>query len=245
MAYTSVIVRAQAAGGKFLGMGVDSTPPPTLTISQNGKEIASGTFTLGNSGVVGARSANTSAFPIVVQPNTNPSVYIPGPHYLAASDDPPPDSLCTVSLPLTGTPTDFELTVTAYTTDLEPNNEVVVALNMLLSTSNIPPIGVIIPIPGLRITNVSVSGTTVTAHVAMMCGCMITPLSEQPKEPYWPASEFAVTASTPGAITTLACTGSSVFTGTLPGVAPGAKITISASQHDNPENRNTVVYTVP
>ena len=249
MSNTPVIVRAQAACGKFLGTGVDATPAPTLRVLLNGIHVASGTFTLGNSGEVGAAGPDTSPFPILVQANTNPSVYVPGQHFLAPSDDPPPDSLCTVLLPLTATPAIFEFTVTAYDTDIGPDNEVVGNLQIQLSKGTVPAIGVIVPVPGLRITNVSTSAdsgqTVVTAHVAMMCGCMITPVSSQPKEPYWPDSEFAVGASMSGAVTTLTCTGSSVFTGKLPSVASGGKITISASQVATPGNENTVVYTVP
>ena len=163
MANTPVIVRAQANCGKFLGKGVDATPAPTLTVSQGGKQVFSGTFTLGNSGVVGAQSSDTSPFPIIVQQNDNPTVYVPGSHWLAPSDDPPPDSLCTASLPLTAEPAQFEFTVTAYTSDIGPNNEVVCALITSLSTGNVPPLGVIVSIPGLRITDVQTSGTTVTA----------------------------------------------------------------------------------
>lgn len=245
MTNTPVIVRAQAVSGKFLGMGVSATPTPTLQVLQNGQEVATGTFTIGNSGVVGPAGPDTTPYPIVVAPNPDPSVYVPGPHYLAPSDDPPPDSLCTVQLPLTGEEAEFQFIVTAYDA---PDSQVIASTTAALSTANNPSLGVIVPVPGLRITGASATmdgGTVVKADVAMMCGCMITPDDTVPKEPYWPASEFTVTAALAGGEpVAMTCNGPSTFTATLSGAPDGAIVTISASQQNVEENQNSVTVAV-
>jgi hypothetical protein len=246
---TSVTVRAQALNGKFLGKAVCSTPAPTLVVMLNGQQVATGTFTTGNSGTVTPTdSGGVTQNPIVVTVTTG--AYHAGTYYLEPSDNPPPDSLTTVDLPLTAESQTFDFIVTAYNSDQGlPRSETVVSLPMALNTGDVPEAGVVVPIPGLRITNASAvtngTGTVVTASVAMMCGCMITPLTADPTEPYWPESEFTVTAEALGSTAQMTCIGNSVFTATLAAVPPNTEVLIGARQNTIPENQNTVSLTTP
>ena len=245
---TSVTVRAQALNGKFLGKAVCSTPAPTLAVMLNGEQVATGTFTIGNSGTVTSTDSGVTPNPIVVTVTTGD--YHSGTYYLEPSDNPPPDSLTTVDLPLTGESQMFDFIVTAYNSDQGlPQSQTVVSFPMALNTGNVPEVGVVVPIPGLRITNASAvtngTGTVVTASVAMMCGCMITPLTADPKEPYWPESEFTVAAEALGSAANMTCIGNSVFTVTLAPVPPNTEVYIGARQNTIPENQNSVIVTTP
>jgi hypothetical protein len=97
--------------------------------------------------------------------------------------------------------------------------------------------GVVVLVPGLRITDVvatsGTSGTTITANVAMMCGCAITPDDAPPAEPYWPAYEFYIGAWIPDFenLVTMDCTGTSTFKATVPFPVPvGTRVSILAAQ---------------
>lgn len=232
MANTSVLVRAQAAGGKFLGKAVCGSPP-TLSVLLNGQQVASGTFTTASSGTV-VPATGPGAGILQVLANPNPQVYKPGYYSVEPGS---PDSALTVQLPLTSSPQTFDFIVTAYNGDTTTTTG---SISVPLSTGNVP--NVTVPVPGLRITNataVASSGTVVTASVAMMCGCMITPIHAKPAEPYWPETEFAVTANGVPMI----CIGNSIYTVTLPLAVK--TVTIAAKQPAVPGNQNSVTIAVP
>jgi hypothetical protein len=232
MANTPVVVRAQALGGKFLGKAVCGSPP-ALVVKLNGQQVAAGTFTTANSGMEVPASGPGPGI-ITVDPNPNPQVYKPG--YYAVQPG-SPDSALTVQLPLTAAPQTFEFIVTAYNGDQTTTTATVF---VQLSAGSAP--AVTVPVAGLRITNASAvasGGTVVTASVAMMCGCMITPIHAQPAEPYWPETEFVVAAN--GAPMT--CIGNSIFTATLP--LRVQSVTITAKQPNVPGNANAITVAVP
>lgn len=247
---TTVIVRAQALGGKFLGAAVASTPPVLQVFQGKTPFPVAQQFVTQDSGQVGPSGPSTTGYPILVQPNPNPAVYPPGTYFLApASSATQADSFATVDLPLTAQPAAYTFLVTAANTDTGSTVTSSVTVELWTGSPLLNEPGVVVPIPGLRITGASAkpapSGTMVTVNVTMMCGCAITPIepSPAPKEPYWPASEFLVTATIGSSPPfTLACTGTSVFTATLP-VPFGQPLLIAAQQTGNAQNSNAVIVT--
>lgn len=239
---TPLRIRVQAHGGKYLGPAV---PQPSVAIAvpyqPPGKLMA---VPNGTSGTVSpTRSARSSPYPIVVQP---PGVghYKPGTYYLdpeppAGSGQSPLNYLdVTLSLP-TDKPSDVLFTVTA--------GEVTISTTVTIAagdTRYAGDPGLVLVVPGLRITNTSVvstaHGSQVTASVAMMCGCEIGADDAAPAEPYWPAYEFGVFASYPGLpLAPLFCTDPktlSVFSGTLLASIGKGTVQITATQKDNSLN---------
>jgi len=256
-AMTTILVRAQARGGKFLGKAVASTPP-TLTVLRFQNPIPPDQiqqFTTADSGLVVAQpGADTTQNPIVVDPNPNPSLYVPHTNYLqpATSVNPPEgDSYALVKLLLTPAPADYTFAVTAYDTDTGSavHNSVTVPLS---TETKLPEVGIVVSIDGLRITAASATrgsnGVQVTANIAMMCGCEITPVfpPSAPAEPYWPASEFTVKVLTPdGNVYPMTCDSTfSVFNASIPSQPSGTALTINAVQDRNGLNRNKVTVKV-
>lgn len=245
---TTVTVRAQALGGKFLGAAVKSTPPVLQVFQGQTPFPVAQQFVTQDSGQVGPLGPNTTGYPIIVQPNPNPKIYQPGTNYLApASSETQADSFAIVSLPLTAQPVAYTFVVTAANTDTGSTVTSSITVELWTGSPLLNEPGVVVPIPGLRITSASAvpapTGTLVTANVAMMCGCTITPTEPltAPAEPYWPASEFLVTATVDRyPPLPLACTGNSVFTGLL-AVPFGQPVLIAAQQIGNAENSNAVI----
>jgi len=244
---STIVVRAQAVGGKFLGKGVASTPAPTLTVYQSGLVKATATFTTGNSGVVvPAQSPATTPYPIVVLQPFPPidfsKTYVPGTYYLEPSENPPPDSYATVTLDLAQIEVAYDFEVTAYSSDLPgPDSVVKVVSTVNLSTSTDLHVPIVVPIPGLRITSLAATTAGVTVDIAMMCGCQITqtelppPPAPQPAEPYWPAYEFQTTVDIEGPTSVnaalLVCVGPSRFQTQGVTLAPGDYLlTVNAYQ---------------
>lgn len=243
---STIVVRAQAVGGKFLGKGVAATPAPTLTVYQSGLVKATATFTTGNSGVVvTAQNAATTPYPIVVQKPFPPidfsKTYVPGTYYLEPSENPPPDSYATVTLDLAQIEVAYDFEVTAYSSDLPGRDSVVrVVSTVNLSTSTDLNVPIVVPIPGLRITSLAATTAGVTVDIAMMCGCQITqtelpPPAPQPAEPYWPAYEFQASVDIDGPTSVkgapLVCVGPSTFQTQGVILAPGDYVlTVNAYQ---------------
>lgn len=237
---TNVKVRVQANGGKFLGPALAATPP-TLTVTVNGQHpIVDQAFPTCSSGVVSATSqSGASPNPIVVTDAPGPSPYKPGTYYLLPPPNPATDPVLDVTLDLPDGETSVDFTVTAYAPQ-----PVVTTMTVTLPG----PDDVVVLVPGLRITNVAVLPIdpkllVVTANVAMMCGCAITPddANPLPAEPYWPAYEFEVYAQVgSSAAVRLACTGTSLFQAAVP-AAQGQPVTVWASQPALAGNSNKVV----
>lgn len=234
---TLVRIRVQAQGGKYLGPAV-AGGPPLLTLSWAGQPpIGPCVFPTGSSGVVVSASephANASPYTITVQPSTVPNDYAPGTYYLI----PPasgPDSYLIVALDLPeGVATEVMFSVQAFSTAPVSGSATAIVTG---GVNQIDEPGVVVLVPGLRITDVAAtsgsSSTKITANVAMMCGCAITPNDALPAEPYWPAYEFSVGAQVQdyGKLVTLECTGTSTFETTLPFPLPiGTPVSIIAAQ---------------
>ncbi len=251
---TLVRVRVQAHGGKYLGPAV-AGGPPLLTVSWAGQApIGPCIFPTGSSGVVvsaSERPANASPYPITVQPSKVPNDYTPGTYYLV----PPatgPDSYLIVALDLPeGVATEVTFSVQAFSTAPVPGSATAIVTG---GVNQIDEPGVVVLVPGLRITDIVVtsesSSTKITANVAMMCGCAITPNYALPAEPYWPAYEFNVAAQVQGygKPVMLECTGTSTFETTLPfPVSIGTLVSIIAAQTSlqNNNSLDTAVVAIP
>lgn len=230
-------VRVQANGGKFLGPALAATPPK-LTVSVNGmKPYVDVPFPTCSSGaVVPNPDGRGSPYPIIVTSPPPGTPYEKHTNYLVPPSDANVDPVLRVLLELPG-PTDVDFTVTAC------------APQPVVKTTTVTlpgPKDIVLLVPGLRITNVTIfpledgKHAVVTANVAMMCGCAITPDHPHPtpKEPYWPAYEFEVFAQVGSVRTSLSCTGTSLFQGEVQ-ATPGQQVTISAKQLSIPENYNT------
>ena len=244
---TNVKVRVQANGGKYLGPALDAAPP-MLTIDVPGMPpLGPLTFPTGSSGQVYTTSGpGMSPYPIVVQPLPG-SPYHPGTYYLGPQTTPPlpaVDSFLIVSLELPPGQT----TVTFHVQAFSPYPAGGFATATLAGGGDYTAEpGVVVVVGGLRLTEVVAARTTITANVAMMCGCMITPNDDASvKEPYWPAYEFEVTAEFFGCAppVRLQCTAPSTFQAPLPpGVPVGTPVRVVAAQAAT-GNRNEVLTTV-
>ena len=246
---TKIKVRVQAKGGKYLGPALAATPP-LLTVTVDGQQqIRNLQFPTCGSGVVSSRpEPSASPHHIVVSKPSLPSKYTPGTYYLLPTTDPATDPALVVTLDLPAGTTPVEFSATAYAPQ-EVTASVTVPLVGGQDRTADP--GIVVLVPGLRITNVAVlpvnaQVTVVTASVAMMCGCAITPEFVQtlPAEPYWPAYEFEVTArlgSSPAV--RMACTGTSLFQAAVPVRYSGQSVVVRADQPGVPGNRNEVTST--
>lgn len=229
-AYAQVKVRVQARGGKILGPAA-TVKQPLLSV----RNVLTGEILIsdapmnnGSSGTVvpGLQFGyGDSRNAIVVQsPGFCPT---PGPYWLQVPDG---QGELIVQLRLTE-PSLLELQATAYAPDpvyASATMWVVPGMQLLADP------GLVLTIAGLYATvDASASNGTanISANVTMMCGCPITvqPSQSLPPdtEPYWPSTEFEVTAqlrANGGAqvyVLQLTCTSTSTFTGSL-NVPPGA-----------------------
>ncbi|HEX8692296.1 MAG TPA: hypothetical protein VF746_07765 [Longimicrobium sp.] len=224
---TSVLIRVQARGGKFLGPGVRYSLVSVL----NGSEVLFGPVqAAGDSGVVDSKAgdpfaAAASRDVIAVQPT--PSGPPAGGYWLL------PDAATagvTATFPL-AEPALLEFRATAlYDTSSPVTASVMMWVVPGMQLTSEP--GLLLSIPGL---NVSVAPTVgaevgVTATVTMMCGCPVTTPTWPPPsggpEPYWPAPEFQVVAvltppSGSPATQTMTFQGTNTFTASFPLPPPG------------------------
>ena len=192
---TSVRVRVQARGGKFLGPGVKYAQ---VSVLNAGKEIFGPDPGDGDSGVVDAQTGTpipqgASRNAIVVQPS---SAGPPEGAYWLQPDDATAGVVATFPL---DAPALLEFRATAlWTTDTPVTTSTQMWVVPGLQLTAEP--GVVLTIPGLHATVAATVGDTVavTATVTMMCGCPITeptwPQASGGPEPYWPATEFQVQA---------------------------------------------------
>ncbi|HET7434713.1 MAG TPA: hypothetical protein VFN10_08380 [Thermoanaerobaculia bacterium] len=219
--YSSVKVRVQARGGKFLGPAVKA---PKLTVRNvlTGEVLIDGqTFDNSSSGTVLPESSfqdDISRGIVIVQPG---GVYPqPGPYWL----EPPSGAAQTIAQVPLQQPSLLEFIATAY----QPSPVTAsAAMWVMPGMQLLDDPGLVLTMQGLIVEVMpSASGGTVSlkAHVAMMCGCPITqPMTSAPPngmpEPYWPDPEFLVSAQLRGNGGTnvyafdLTCTGTSTYTG--------------------------------
>ncbi len=231
--YAQVKVRVQARGGKILGPAA-TVKQPLLSVRnvQTGETLVDhAPMNNGSSGTVvpGSQfSDGDSRNAIVVQPQAvvSSTYPTPGPYWLEVPDG---EGGLVVQLPISK-PSLLEFRATAYAPDpVYASATMWVMPGMQLLTDP----GLVLTIAGLYAT-VSASASKGTAHitanVTMMCGCPITVQPSQTlppnTEPYWPSTEFAVTAQlreldgSGVAVLELTCTDTSTFTGSLD-VRPG------------------------
>jgi hypothetical protein len=253
MSNTSILIRVQARGGKFLGPDINyayvwvnnADTGECLSQGQAGHHSASNPSASNDSGVLSA-SLDGLAGPstgIVLSYGEDttqaPQVWYLGvnPHltasFLASFDLTAPTrvEICAAGLDANGNPNQY----TAFTTMwLEPG--------MQLTADP----GYIITIPGLAVTIESCAktdfGIAVSAKVTMMCGCPINDATtvQAPGPIPWPSNEFGVTAEIwAGAnriiSAPLALSSTSTFSGVIPltgGLAtiPQPRLTVTATQ---------------
>jgi hypothetical protein len=230
--YAQVKVRVQARDGKILGPA-STVKQPLLTVRnvQTGQIlITDAPMNNGSSGTVVPGSqfgSGNSRNAIVVQPPAiSPSYPAPGPYWLEVPDG---QGELIVQLPISE-PSLLEFQATAFAPDpvyASATMWVMPGMQLLADP------GLVLTIAGLYAT-VSASASNGTAYlsanVTMMCGCPITVQPSQTlppnTEPYWPSTEFTVTAqlrANGGAevyVLQLTCTSTSTFTGSL-NVPPG------------------------
>ena len=231
-AYTQVKVRVQARGGKILGPAA-TVKQPLLSVRNvlTGQTLISDApMNNGSSGTVVPESQfndSVSRNAIVVQPPAvSPTYPVPGPYWLEVPDG---QGELVVQLHL-AEPSLLEFRATAYAPDpvyASATMWVVPGVQLLADP------GLVLTIAGLYATvDASASNGTVSisANVTMMCGCPITvqPSQTLPSnmEPYWPSTEFTVTAQlradggTSVYAFPLTCKSTSTFTGSS-NVPPG------------------------
>jgi hypothetical protein len=237
MTPAQVRVRVQAVGGKSLGPHAHS---PVLMVTANG-ETSIWKIPNGSSGtVVPQQSSDTTPFPIVVQPDPIKSKWYPKPgtYWL----EPPADgeSDVVVSIPLK-TATEVQFRVEAF----NPNPVYTTVTQKIEPGESLLEPGLTIPVPGLLVaeftaTPVGPGLTMLEATVQMMCGCPVTkiPTDAAPSvEPYWPSTEFEVTARFASDVTaTLHCVDTNTFAAVVARPAGPCEVVLTAYQ---PSTRNT------
>jgi hypothetical protein len=199
-ATANIKVRVQARDGKILGPAA-TVKQPLLSVRdvKTGEVlVADVPFDHSASGTVvpvAAFTPGVSRNAIVVAPlaNPGPGYPAPGPYWL----QPPTDQgQLIVALPITE-PSLLEFRATAFAPDpvyASATMWVMPTMQLLADP------GLVLTIAGLYTTvDASVANglATVTATVAMMCGCPVTvrPNADpQDVEQFWPSSEFEVTA---------------------------------------------------
>ena len=239
MANTHVRVRVQARDGKILGPAVIKPLLSVRNVLTGETLISDAPMNNQSSGVVSATattpvsplpfSADDSRNAIVVEPSppglNSPTYPTPGPYWLQTT------GAGELIVPLQiDQPSLLEFKAIAFAPDpVSASATMWVLPGMQLLAEP----GLVLTIAGLHAT-VTASASNgmahITANVTMMCGCPITkqPTQTLPAntEPYWPSTEFTVTAQLrpnngqPPESVPMTCTGTNTFTGSRP-VSPG------------------------
>ncbi len=194
---TSVRIRVQARGGKYLGPNVNYAQ---VSVLNDGNVIFGPALATGNSGTVDSKTGDpfvpsASRDVIALQPTSSgpPS----GAYWLLPSGDDTAGVVATFPL---AAPALLEFRATALYDTSDP----VIASAMMwvipgMQLTSEP--GLLLSMPGLVVSLAQPtvgSQLGVTATVTMMCGCPITaptwPFVSGAPEPYWPEPEFQVVA---------------------------------------------------
>jgi hypothetical protein len=220
MGNTSVTVRVQAYGGKFVGNKMN--PTLTVNIVGGGTPVLNQPIPSPSTGtVVQPFQESAARDTIVVQPPSQ----VAGEWWVIP--DPAPGQL-TVSFDLE-TPSLVEFIATAGPQSVKGMASMFLIPGLQLT--GVDP-GLVITLHGLAVFTPAVKpaapGTVeVSAKVTMMCGCPITPLPPPPGvEAYWPYNEFLVFAQYWGddgiaGQAAMTCGANSTFCGTITGLTPG------------------------
>lgn len=225
--FTQVKVRVQARDGKILGPA-STVRQPLLSVRNvlTGETLVSDApMNNQSSGTVvplSQFSDSVSRNSIVVEsPSISPTYPTPGPYWLEV---PQGQGELIVQLRI-AEPSLLEFRATAFAPD-----PVYASATMwvLPFTQLLADPGLVLTIQGLYATvaaSASNGTANISANVAMMCGCEITVQPSQTlpakTEPYWPSTEFEVTAQLRGNgglevfAFPLTCTSTSTFTGSM------------------------------
>ena len=236
MTNTSVLIRVQARGGKFLGPGVGYSNVSVW----NGGTCLFEAVAKGDSGTVDPKTGDP--FPPAASRNVIAVLGgPPGPPrgaYWLTSDSGTAGVLATFAL---DEPTLLEFRASAFSDTVTTSAMMWVIPGMQLTSEP----GLVLEIPGLHVLvdvrpAADAGLLAVKATVTMMCGCPITdptwPQQPDGPEPYWPSNEFTVVANlqTPdgrSASRTMSFVAENTFTTTFPYPAVGESIvSVSAVQ---------------
>ena len=222
---TSVLIRVQARGGKFLGPKAQTTEISVL----NGANFIFGpVVTIGGSGTTDSQTGST--FPamasrdVIAVESTNGGP--PAGAYWLLPDDSPAGVVATFTL---DSPSLLEFRATTNGTTTSTMMWVVPGMQL----TNEP--GLLLSVPGLLVSvSAAVAGAQVdvTATVTMMCGCPITAPTwpQNGPEPYWPEPEFQVFATLANVTTQMTFSTTNTFTASFPLPAAGSTISVYAVQ---------------
>jgi len=245
---TAIKIRVQARGGKILGPAV-TAPRLTVRNAVTGEVLYDQPMNNGSSGTVEPQaqfSGDISREIVIVQPTVDSPT--PGPYWLLPDAN---EGQAIARFRLTQ-PALLVFTATAYAP------EPVTASATMYMTPGMQLLeepGLVLTIAGLSVTATvtAKNGTAnVTATVRMMCGCPITPRpipppppGQSPPEPYWPYTEFQVSAQLRGNggfsvyAFDLACTDTDTFTGSTQVPSGEYEVWITAVQ---PKETNVGFY---
>ncbi len=243
---TSVLVRVQARGGKFLGPDIGYALVTVRNVA-TGALLAQGIAT-GDSGTLQTSYAPGASFETVITFPLAPAAPIE--QYLIPTPGTTASFVAKFDL---DTPAVVEISAAAMTNGIA--NEHVVSTRIWLwpGADLLQEPGLVFSLPGLNVELITPgppdkpSGTSldVSAWVTMMCGCEIGAFPPNtPKEPWeWPPQEFEVRAllldpnGSCVAMETLELTATSVFSGSIANLQPGEyQLVVTALQ---PAGANT------
>jgi hypothetical protein len=182
---TSILIRVQARGGKFLGPDIGFS---TVTVrnAQTGQVLASGA-----AGTTGNDSGNLS---LTAGHDASSGVVLtyPGPQVWYLTANPGKTAFFQATFDIAN-PTLVE--ISAQTRGIAASGTMWVEPGWQLNTEP----GYIVTMPGLAVDIIAVKAANdafaVSAKVTMMCGCPINDQKTDPKGPIqWPSSEFDVWA---------------------------------------------------
>lgn len=185
---TSVLVRVQAKGGKFLGPDAGYSQV-TLKQADTGEVLAQGTASGGSGNLLAAFVPSATRAPVVTTQASGAQSLL----WLSAMPPTIPPTAGFVAILDLDAPLLVSFTADALT-DGAPNGHGVTETMWVTPGADLTAEpGMVLVIPGLivKVLAATVSGSelTVTAWVSMMCGCKIDPTLP------WLPTEFAVTAT--------------------------------------------------
>jgi hypothetical protein len=223
---TTILIRVQARGGKFLG---PNAKPTEISVLDGGNVIFGPVLTSGDSGTTdpntGAPFPPTASRDVIAVAPTDGGP--PAGAYWLTPDDSTAGVVATFILDC---PSLLEFRATT-TNGITTSTMMWVVPGMQLTTEP----GLLLSVPGLL---VSVSATVgaqidVTATVTMMCGCPITTPTwpQNGPEPYWPEPEFQVFATLESVTQQMTFSTTNTFTTSFPvPETSGSTITVYALQ---------------